>query len=830
MLFKSHTKLVCALVAFVTATSAFAQSPSSPAPVHTLLPSKAPAPGGNTLWYNKPASVWVEALPVGNGRLGAMVFGGVEKERLQINDITVWSGGPSLDADRPDAYTRLDEIRKVIREGRYDEAEKLCNAVMTCRANYDVSKFQTLGDVTQTFVLPEGEITDYRRSLDIERAITTTEFTAGGTRFRREVLCSAPDQALVQRITADKPGAISLEMDLTRPEGAQTESIAENELVMNGKTKGDKLAYTVRARLLSRDGVVRSANGKITVQGSTEVTLCLTAQTSYVMDYARGYEGADMSVAQMNMASASAKPYETLRSAHIADYERYYRRVSLDVGTSAATQLPTDERLVAFSKSDFKSDPALSALFFQFGRYLLISCSRPESPVPANLQGLWADTLSTPWNGDYTININFQMNYWPAEVTGLSEMHEPMLRHIQSLADPGAKTAKAYFGPNTPGWVTAAKSNVWGWTSPGAKLPWGVWFGSNGWLCQHLWERYAFTRNADDLRRAYPTMKGACEFWLSQLVEGTDGKLITSPSSSPEASFWTDSGMRSSVCEGAEMEKAIVWDLFDNTILASTALGTDSDFRARLIAARDRIRPPQIGKAGQLMEWGGDWDANSRDMHHRHVSHLYGLHPGRQITALGTPELANACRKTLEMRSDNGTGWSKAWKINFWARLRDGNHAYKIIAEQLRPTSQLKVVMTDGGTYPNLFDAHPPFQIDGNFGATSGITEMLLQSHELYRTIPDQALPKTPLAVDRYVIDLLPALPDAWPSGTVTGLRARGGVEVSNLTWKDGKLVKATLQALADTSFKVRYGGKVVELTLKNGKTVTLDAALNPLP
>ena len=427
--------------------------------------------------------------------------------------------------------------------------------------------------------------------------------------------------------------------------------------------------------------------------------------------------------------------------------------------------------------------------------------------------------MKTPWNGDYTININFEMNYWPAEITGLGEMHLPALRHIMSLVGPGQRTAQAYFGPQTPGWVTGPKSNVWGWASPGARLAWGVWFGSNGWLCQHLWEHYAFTRDKDYLRSVYPVMKGACQFWLAELVVGPDGKLVTSPSSSPENVFITDTGMKSSVCEGATMEKSIVWDLFDNTAQACAVLGIDADFQKKIETARDRIRPPQIGKAGQIEEWEKDWDLNSKDPHHRHVSHLYGLHPGHEITVAGTPALAAAARKTLELRSDEGTGWSKAWKINFWARLHDGDHAWKILSEQLRPTVETKVVMTAGGTYPNLFDAHPPFQIDGNFGATSGITEMLLQSQERDRN------PKEP-AADHYIIDLLPALPSTCPEGSVRGLQARGGVTVS-MKWKVGKLTDAILLSKTGGLYKIRYGSITREVNLPAGQTFHLDAALN---
>ena len=771
----------------------------------------------NVLWYLQPADTWIKALPVGNGRLGAMVFGGLTSDRLQLNDITVWSGGPQPDANRTDGYTHLSEIRKTIREGHYDVAEKLCNDFFTCKANYDQNKYQTLGDLKFEHRLPTGEIRDYRRWLDLNNAVAGVRFTAGDVTFQREVFSSAPDKVIVERITASKPGNVSFDLALTREEKAQTRFVAPDTLVMTGNT-GPNLRYEVHARVLAKGGTITGADGKLTITNADEVTVLLAENTSYVMDYAKGYQGADPALAAKQLQLAAAKTYDRLKSAHIADYQQFFERVSLDLGRTAAADKPTDERLRAFA--DGTPDPALASLFFQFGRYLLISCSRPDNPAPANLQGLWADGLKTPWNGDYTLNINFEMNYWPAEPTGLSEMHLPMLRHIQSLVEPGAKTAQAYFGPSTPGWVTSAKSNAWGWTSPGAKLPWGVWFGSNGWLCQHLWEHYAFTRDKDYLRSVYPAMKGACEFWLDQLVEGTDGKLITSPSSSPENNFKTDTGMRSSVCEGATMERAIVWDLFDNTARACAALGLDADFKKKIETARDRIRPLQIGKAGQLLEWGEDWDMNSSEMHHRHVSHLYPLHPGHQITALGTPALAAAARKTLELRGDDGTGWSKAWKINFWARLRDGDHAFKILSEQLRPTAETKVVMTAGGTYPNLFDAHPPFQIDGNFGATAGISEMLLQSQERYS---DPSSPNE----DRYVIDLLPALPSAWSTGTVTGLRARGGFAI-DIKWRDGALQTTRIYnpGAVIASGRVRLGERTIDIVLKPKESRLFDSNL----
>jgi len=769
------------------------------------------------LWYDKPAAQWIEALPLGNGRLGAMFHGGPASERIVLNDITVWSGGPQPTANRPDAWQHLAEIRQAIREERYKDAEGLCNRFFTCQANYDENKYQMLADLNFAFELPEGTVNSYRRWLDLKTAEGGVEFEVGGVTFHRELFCSAADQVLVQRLSASRPGALTFTMRLSRSEKASTRFEAPATLVLTGST-GRSLDFQANVRVIAKGGKVTGEGDTLKVEGATEALVLVAADTSYAMDYAKGYRGGDPTAAARKLETAAAKHFADLRAAHHAEFQKYFGRVHLDLGSTPAAEKPTDERLRAYGSG--KDDPALAALFFQYGRYLLISCSRPDNPAPANLQGLWADGMSTPWNGDYTVNINFEMNYWPAEPAGLSEMHTPMLRHIQSLVAPGAKTAQAYFGPDVPGWVTSAKSNLWGWTSPGARLPWGVWFGSNGWLCQHLWEHYAFTRDKDYLRSVYPTMKGASEFWLSQLIEGPDGRLITSPSSSPENTFRTDRGEVSSVCEGAEMEKAIVWELLDNTAEASAVLGVDEEFRQKVKEVRDRIRPPQIGQAGQLMEWEGDWDLNAPDKAHRHT-HLHALYPGHQITVSGTPELAAAARKSLELRGDGGTGWSKAWKINLWARLGDGDRAAKLLSEQLHPTDELKVVMSKGGTYPNLFDAHPPFQIDGNFGATSGIAEMLLQSHQRYSE-PSGA------DEDRYYLDLLPALPTLWPNGSVSGLRARGGFTV-DLAWKNGVLTSAVLSSEKGGGTKVRYAGKTLDLVLKPKQTVTLDAQLKPV-
>lgn len=765
--------------------------------------------GSNVLWYAAPADKWIEALPIGNGRLGAMIFGQPEHERLQLNEITVWSQGPQPDADRKDAYKRVPELRRLIREGKYEEATRFAEANFNGPAPYEAS-YQTLGDLCFAFTLP-GEVSGYRRQLDIGQATATVRFKSADVRFTRELFSSSPDQAIIQKICADRPGSVSFEMSLTRIERATTRFVAPATLEMTGNT-GNTLRYKVLAQVLCKRGKVSGTpDGKLIVQNADEAVVILAAATNFVLDYSAGYSGGDPSRAERQLESAAEKTYEALKSAHVAEYRKYFDRVQLDLGTDDPS-LPTDKRLKLYKANH---DPSFASLFYQYGRYLLICSSRPDSPLPSNSQGLWGDGLDLPWKCDYKSNINYQMNYWAAESANLGEMHLPMLRMTQNLVQPGTKTARAYFGPDTPGWVAGYTTNGWSWTSPGARLPWGIWFGGSAWMCQHLWEHFAYTGDAEYLRSIYPTMKGAAEFWLANLVEGSDCKLITSPSTSPENSFVTDDGVRSTITEGATMERALVWELFDNTAQASEVLGTDEEFAAKLRAARDRIRPLQVGRAGQLMEWNGDWDMNSKDLHHRHLSHLYPLHPGHQITRNGTPALSAAAKKSLELRGDDGTGWSLAWKINCWARLHEGNHAHHLIDYQLRSTDELKTVMADaGGTYPNLFDAHPPFQIDGNLGFVSGINEMLLQSHERFVDAT------TPYACSFY-LDVLPALPSAWTSGSVSGLRARGGFEV-DIAWEEGKLREAAIRSINGSHTIVRYAGKQTAVDLMNGAEIKL--------
>jgi alpha-L-fucosidase 2 len=666
--------------------------------------------------------------------------------------------------------------------------------------------------------MPSTDIAGYRRSLDLSRAIEDVSFRSGDVVMHREVFASAPAGAIVVKLSADRPRSITFTLHLSRVERAQTRPIAQDAIEMLGDT-GDKLKYRVLIRASACGGKVSTAqDGSLTVESADSVVVLLTAATNYLLNYDTGYTGGDLTVAARQMKAALRSNYDALKAMHVEDYRKYYDRVSLQLepsGDTTAETKPTDERLKEFSAH---RDLSLLALVYNYGRYLLISSSRPDNPLPANLQGIWGDGLILPWLCDYHLNINVEMVYWPAESTNLSEMQLPLIRMTQDLVKPGTNTARAYFGPNTPGWVVGYTTNGWGWTSPGERTAWGIWFGGSPWLAQHIWEHYAFTRDLDYLRQVYPAMKSAAEFWMATLVEGPDGRLITSPSSSPENNFSTEGGTVASLDAGASMDRELVWDLLDNVALAAGNLGTDELFRRKAIEVRDRIEPLRVGRDGQLLEWSGDWD--SPQSHHRHISHLFALFPGHQITVNETPQLATAAEETLRERGDESTGWALAWRANCWARLRQGDRALDLLANLLHYTKETDTNMeSGGGLYPNLFDAHPPFQIDGNLGVVSAVDEMLLQSNARY---VDASEPNR----DNYKLDLLPALPGQWKNGSVRGLRARGGFEVSE-EWVGSRLRNAIITSKGGDAAIVRYEGREAYLRWRPGERKVLNADLS---
>jgi len=776
------------------------------------------------IWFTSPANAntkdnpngwksdpeWLKALPVGNGFLGAMVFGDVNQERIQLNEKSLWSGSAD-DNDNPDAAKYIPEIRNLLFEGKYKEAAELTNKTQICKgkgsgqgsgANVPFGCYQTLGDLRIDFGKKSG-FKNYYRELDLITGIALTEYEQDGVKYKREVFSSFPDRALVIRLTADQPNALSFSLSLNRPERfkihAEKDRLVMSGTLNNGKG-GDGMHYKTYAIPQLTGGTIKVVGNSLQIVKATSVTIILTAATNYRLhypDYTNPNFENELNVVTKN---ATAKNYSLLRQRQVTDFSSFMKRSGLQINNSS-NNLPTNE-LMAKNVHNH-NEAALYGLYYQYGRYLLLSSSRKGS-LPANLQGIWANQIQTPWNGDYHTNINVQMNYWPAEVTNLSECQEQLVDLVSSLLAPGKRTAKVQY--QMDGWVLHTITNVWGYTSPGEHPSWGMHVGGGGWMCEHLWEHYAFTQDKNYLAQVFPILKEASKFYLSWLVKDPKtGKLVSGPSPSPENSFLAPDGAKVQISMGPTHDQELIDELFSNTLKAADILKiNDPGFLKKLTDAKQNLASPKIGSDGRLMEWADEF--KEPEIEHRHLAHLYALYPGNQITKDKTPELAEAAKKSLEVRGDGGVGWTYAWKIALWARLNDGDRAFKILNAQLRPTSDTDTKYDQGGgSYYNLFDACPPFQIDGNFGVIAGMAEMLMQSHEDY-------------------ISLLPALPTAWKEGSVKGLVARGGF-VIDMNWKNLQLQSATVVAKKGGVCTISYQGKKVILQTKAGQHYQIGAA-----
>lgn len=773
----------------------------------------------STLWYIQPAHYFEEALALGNGKMGASVFGGVDSDKIFLNDATLWSGEPVNANMNPEAYKNVPAIREALMNEDYKLADELNKKLQ--------GKFSESYSPLGIFLIDMkhlGDSRNYYRELTISEAISRVKYEVNGVIFTREYFISHPDKIMIVKLTSNKKGELTFDLKLKSLLRFKI-ATSNNLLTMKGhapihaepsyrgnmpnaivfeENRGTR--FTALAKIKNTDGSLVKTDSTLGVKNATEAIIYLSIATSFNgFDKNPATEGVnDQALAEAAMNAAFAKSFAQLKSAHVKDYQHFFNRVSLNLGPTTAPDVPTDERLKRYAEGS--EDKNLEVLYFQYGRYLLIASSRTKG-VPANLQGIWNPYMRPPWSSNYTININTEENYWPAENTNLPEMHESLLSFIYNISQTGKITAKTFYGAD--GWAAAHNSDIWAMSNPvgdfGKGDPvWANWTMGGAWLSTHIYEHYSFTKDLNFLKQAYPILKGSAEFCLNWLVEDKNGKLITSPSTSPENIYINSNGYAGATLYGSTADLAIIREVFSHTIKAATVLKADDEFKTKLETALAKLYPYQIGKKGNLQEWYHDWE--DREPQHRHQSHLFGLHPGHQITPDKTPDLAQACRKALEIRGDETTGWSKGWRINLWARLWDGNHAYKMYRELLKyvePDEKQTNYQRGGGTYPNLFDAHPPFQIDGNFGGTAAIIEMLLQSGE------DE-------------IRLLPALPDAWSEGEAKGICARGGFEI-DLAWKNNSLSELLVSSKTGGSSTLVYKNKTLVITLKAGEKKPID-------